>query len=119
MKKLIIVVVVPILLWGCEKENDRVGITYRLSNAHFDVEVRYRNETEELIEQTVEIEDEHDIWNYTFEADAGDILFFAGTYYDSASSARFQILMDGKVYKEQFSNNEPGQPVIVSGTVPF
>jgi hypothetical protein len=60
-----------------------------------------------------------DIWDFNYTDKRGEIVYISARYTDSTSSVNVKILIDGKVYKQGSSNNEPNKYVTVSGTIPY
>lgn len=119
MKKLIYIIVLGFLLIACEKDEQQVNVTYRLSNAIADTDLSYRNIDGQIINETVQFESLADIWSKPLEMKKGDIVYLSAIYYDSTSSVKVEILVDGKVYKEGSSSQKPETYVTVSGTIPY
>jgi len=119
MRKSIFAIFVLIMVFACEKENQTVQVLYKVSRAWSDTDITFRDGNENLITKTVEFQSGEDIWEYSFEGTKGDIVYISAIYSDSASSVKVQILLDGKIYKEGSSNNDPEKYVTVSGTIPY
>lgn len=119
MRKFILITAVVLLSIACDKENEQVKVDYRVSNAYSDIEVSYRIENEQLINEWYEFDSGEDVWTYSMYLEQGEIVYLSARYVDSTSSVKLQILIDGKIYKEGSSNNEPDKYLTVSGTIPF
>ena len=119
MKKFIYIFVLVFIVMACEKDEQQVNVTYRLSNAIADNDLSYRNIDGQIINETIPIESLQDVWSKPLEMKEGDIVYLSAIYYDSTSSVKVQILVDGKVYKEGSSNQKPETYVTVSGTIPY
>lgn len=119
MKKLFSIVFVYLLLTACETENEKMNVSYRVSNAYADTEISYRNSEAQIISEVVAFNSPQDTWSYDMALNRGEIVYLSAIYSDSTSSVKLQILMDGKVFKEASNNNEPGKYLILSGTIPF
>lgn len=119
MRKLIYLSVVLLMLSACEKDDENVMISYKVSNAYADTDISYRNIDAQIITETIEFESAEDIWNYSMELKRGDIVYLSAIYHDTTSSVKLQILVDGKVFKEGSNNNEPGKYLTVSGSIPY
>lgn len=104
---------------ACEKDEQKVTVTYKLSNAIADTDLSYRNVEAEILNETVQIESVQDVWTKSFEMNRGEIVYLSAFYHDSTSSVKIQILVDGKVYKEGSSNQEPEEYLTISGTIPY
>jgi len=119
MKKFIYISLVFLVLASCEKERKEVTIKYEISRAYSVTEVSYRNSDGELISETIEFQSVEDVWNFNYTDKRGEIVYISTRYSDSTSSVNVRILIDGKVYKQGSSNNEPNKYVTVSGTIPY
>ena len=119
MKKFIYIIVLVIFAMACEKDEQQVNVTYRLSNAIAETELSYRNIDGQIIAETVQIESLEDVWTKSQEMNKGDIVYLSAIYYDSTSSVKIQILIDGKVYKEGSNSNSPEEYLTISGTIPY
>jgi len=119
MKKLIYITVFVFLIVACEKEREEVSVQYRVSNALAETEISYQDESGAILKETVNFESGQDIWAKSIILKRGEIVYLSAKYADSASSVKAQILIDGKVYKEKSSNQQPDEYVIVSGTIPY
>jgi len=49
----------------------------------------------------------------------GDIVYLSGKYQDISSSLKLSIKIDGKIYKEQYSEGDTVNYLVVSGTIPY
>jgi hypothetical protein len=119
MKKFIFIFGLVIFAIACEKDDEQVDVTYRLSNAIADIDLSYRNVDGQIVTQTIEIRSLEDVWAKPLEMNKGDIVYLTAIYFDSTSSVKLQILMNGKVYKEASSNQKPEVYLTVSGTIPY
>ena len=119
MRKFIYISVVFLILSACGKEEEKVNVSYKVSNAFADTEVSYRNSSDQITTELIEFESGEDVWNYSMQLQRGEIVYLSAMYQDSLSSVKLQIIVDGKVYKQGSSNNEPEKYIIVSGTIPF
>ncbi len=119
MKKLIYISLVFIVLAACEKEREEVIVKYEISKAYSPIEVSYRNSDGNIIAEIVEFESVEDVWSYSYTDKRGEIVYISSRYTDSTSSVNVQILVDGKIYKQGSSNNEPNKYITVSGTIPY
>ena len=119
MKKFILISFVTLMWLGCERENDRIPVTYLASNAYSETEITYRNGDGQLVTEWMPFESVEDRWAIDMDLKPGDIVYISARYQDSLSSVKLRILIDGKVYKEGSSINEPGKYLVVSGTVPL
>lgn len=119
MRKLIYLGIVLVSLLSCTKENEKQTVKYRVSNATAATNIAYRNEESVIINQTVDFDSPEDIWTHSTEMNLGDIVYLSAVYYDSTSSVTVEVIVDGKIYKQRSSVNEPEKYVIASGTVPY
>lgn len=119
MKKLILVIFVYLLMTACETENEKINVTYRVSNAYAETEVSYRNSDAQIVSEVITFNSPQDIWTYDMSLRRGEIVYISAIYSDSTSSVKLEILMDGKLFKEGSNNNEPGKYLILSGSIPF
>jgi hypothetical protein len=119
MKKLIYISLIFITLLACEKDGQDINVKYEISNAYAPVEVNFLNEEGVMIAETIDFESIEDVWKYSFTDKRGEIVYISTRYADSTSSVTVRILVDGKVYKQGSSNNEPNKYIIVSGTIPY
>lgn len=118
MRNLIYIPIILVVIFACEKESTIIKVQYKVSKAYSETEITYRDVEKNLKTETVDFQSGQDVWQYSFEGEKGDIVYISTRYVDS-SSVKVQILMDGKIYKEGSSNNEPGIYVTVSGTIPY
>lgn len=119
MKKFIYIFVLVVFALACEKDEQKVNVTYRLSNAIADTDLSYRNVDGQIMNEMVQIESAEDVWMKSLEMERGDIVYLSAIYQDSASSVKIQILVDGKVYKEGSSDKSPEEYLTISGTIPY
>lgn len=119
MKKTVILSLFLLLLFSCEKEDESVQVIYKVSNAYSSTTINYRDVSGSIITESVNFASGQDIWQYNFETVRGEIIYLSAQYADSSSSVNLQILIDGKVFKEGSSNNEPEKFVTVSGSIPY
>jgi len=96
-----------------------VRITYYITDSDSGFDVKYRDANGELVNESVVTESDSDIWRYDFVGEKGDIVFISAIYYDSNSKLKVQLRMDGKVYKEAYSEYDTTNFIVVSGTVPY
>jgi len=118
-KKLIYLLFVIIIFPGCEKKSEQVAVKYLVNKAYSETEITYYDENKILHTTTVDFESSEDNWEYSFEGLKGNIVYVSSVYYDSTSSVDVKIFLDGKIYKQGSSNNEPDKYVTVSGTIPY
>ena len=119
MKKLFFVLFVSLTWSACESDRADVLVRYEVSKAFADTEVSYMNADGTLVKEWIAFESGEDVWNYSMSGAQGQIVYLSAMYQDSASSVRLRILIDGKIYKEGSSDNEPDKYLTVSGTVPY
>ena len=119
MKKLIYISLIFIVLVACEKERQEVKVKYEINNAYSPVDVTYKNSDGQIVTETIDFESIEDNWTYNFQDKRGEIVYLGASYTDSTSSVNVQITVDGKIYKQGSSNNEPYKYLILSGTIPY
>ncbi len=119
MKKFIYISLVFLFLVGCEKERQEVAVKYEVSDAYSQTEISYRNSEGEIINETIDFQSIEDVWNIDYKDKRGEIVYVSVRYSDSTSSVNVRILVDGKIYKQGSSINEPNKYVTVSGTIPY
>jgi len=119
MKKLIYISLIIVVLIACEKEQQEVKVKYEISNAYSPVDVTYIVSDGQMVYEQIEFESIQDVWTYNFTDKRGEIVYMGASYTDSTSSMNIQIVVDGKIYKQGSSNNEPYKYLIVSGTIPY
>lgn len=120
MKKILLLGVLGLIwLCGCEKPVDKVHVRYEVTDASAPVQITYRPETGPVVDVTHEFASAEDTWTVGFDAEPGDIVYLSGVYYDTTASVSLRILLDGKVFKQGSSNQEPQKFVTISGTVPY
>ncbi|MBC8486628.1 MAG: hypothetical protein H8D45_11375 [Bacteroidetes bacterium] len=119
MKNLIYIPIILLIIFACEKESTIVKVQYKVRKAYSETEITYRDVEKNLKTEMVDFQSGEDVWQYSFEGEKGDIVYISTRYVDSTSSVKVQVLLDGKIYKEGSSNNEPGIYVTISGTIPY
>ena len=119
MKKFIYLFFVLALSAGCETDREVVPVSYQVSNAYSPVTIKYRNSDGAIISETINFESPEDRWEFPFDNERGEIVYLSAKYSDSASSVKLIIIIDGKIYKQGSSINEPDKYVTVSGTIPY
>lgn len=119
MKRFIYLFLVLPMFYACDDNREEVLIKYQVSNAYSPVEIKFRNADGIVIGETVNFESAEDRWQYSCEADRGDIVYLSARYNDSTSSVKLMIIIDGKVYKQGSSVNEPDKYITISGTIPY
>jgi len=119
MKKLIYLPLIFVVLVSCEKERQEVKVKYEISNAYSQTEINYRNSEGNIIIETIDFESIEDVWNFSYSDNRGEIVYISTRYTDTTSSVNVRILVDGKIYKQGSSNNEPNKYITVSGTIPY
>lgn len=119
MKKIIALLLITTALASCEKESEEKRVTYLVSDATSEVSFSYTDHEGNLVNLKETFNSKEDIWQTSFEAKKGDIVYISAQYADSASSVALSILINGKVFKKATSNNDPGKFVTVSGTIPY
>jgi len=118
-KKLGYIPIVIFLLLGCEKESSQVQVKYLVNDGYSKTEITYLDENNNLNTKNIDFQSSEDDWEYSFSRKKGNIVFLSSVYHDTISSINIKILLDGKIYKQGFSNNEPDKYLTVSGTIPY
>jgi len=72
-----------------------------------------------VLAETIDFESVEDVWTYSYTDKRGEIVYISTRYTDSTSSVNVRILVDGKIYKQGSSINEPNKYITVSGTIPY
>lgn len=119
MKRLIYLFLVLLLIYSCEDNREKVMVKYQISNAYSPVETKYKNADGNIIGEIIIFESAEDNWQYSFEKERGEIVYLSARYNDSTSSVKLMIIIDGKVYKQGSSVNEPEKYITISGTIPY
>ncbi len=110
--------VVIMMLFSCEKQEDK-KVEYIATNAVSDFHLSYLMPSGELKSETITAGSMQDKWNYSFVAQQGDIVYISGKYKDINSGLKLIILIDGKVYKQAYTEGDTVNFVTVSGVVPI
>jgi len=105
------------LFFACEKSYEKKKITYQITRSISGFNVVYKNESNELIKDTIETNSADDIWSYNFDALPRDIVYVSASYKDTNSAVLVRILIDGKIYKQASTTKDTLSYVTVSGTV--
>jgi hypothetical protein len=119
MKKFIYLSLILSFFAACETDRESVQVKYQINNAYSPINVKYRNSEGLIINETINFESIEDIWQYPFEEKRGEIVYISARYSDSISSVKIMIIVDGKIYKQGSSINEPDKYVTVSGSIPY
>jgi hypothetical protein len=106
------------MLFSCEKQEDK-KVEYIATNAVSDFHLSYLMPSGELKSETITAGSMQDKWNYSFVAQQGDIVYISGKYKDINSGLKLIILIDGKVYKQAYTEGDTVNFVTVSGVVPI
>lgn len=114
----LILMIAGVSLISCEEDRDEYQVTYMVTDAVSEVAITWYDQNASLSE-SVAFESMEDEWKYSFTAQEGDLLYLSSRYQDSTGSVKNIILVDGKLYKEGSTSNDPGQYLIVSGTIPY
>jgi len=118
MKKLLIILIYSFILWGCT--GYRLSqVTYLATLSTNPVQIEYLNRNGNLVDTLFDARSEDDQWQVTFPAEDGEILFLSGKYHDIHASLKLMIKINGKVYKEAYTEADTNNFLIVSGTVPY
>ena len=119
MKGFLALVICFVLMTACEKENDSVQVEYRVVNGYSETGISWRGCNEIMHTTDYLFTGAADTWNQKIEVSPGQIVYLAGIYHDTASAVTLQIMIDGKLFRQKSSKNEPGKYLVVSGTVPY
>jgi len=122
MKRIFSVLLVFILVafYACEKQNDKVKITYRILNFENGFTVYYKNLSDTLMKKNVE--GAYTLatpWVFNFMAEPGNIVYISMIDTTLESYSKVQVLVNGKIYKEKSRTSDRFMPVVVSGVIPF
>ena len=112
-------IILFVLASSCQMENKDVSVIYRVSNATADTEISFRDENGNILSEDADFQSLEDKWHYALQLKQGEIVYLTALYHDSSSSVNVEILIDGKIYKQKSSVQEPEKYVIASGIVPF
>jgi hypothetical protein len=107
-----------LILASCEKDTE-CKVTYKITDSVSGFDVRYLNESSELITEKITTQSAQDVWNYSFTSEEGGIVFLSANYDDPGSAIKVQIYVDGKIYKQAASRNDTTSFITVSGTIPI
>jgi hypothetical protein len=118
MKK-ILILIIAIAFLSCEKNDEKVKVTYMVTNAETGFEVNYLKEGLTLTKEFIDVQSEEDVWTHSYEADRGDIVYLSAIYYDGASKLTARVILDQKVYRESSSNQDSTRYITLSGTIPY
>lgn len=119
MRNLIFLIIIIFAILSCNKDDSEVDVSYRISKSWSETIISYTNENGIVNTDTAFFDSGEDVWSYSFSGEKGEIVYISAIYTDSTSSVTVEILLDGKIYKSESSNNEPQKYVIVSGTIPY
>jgi len=117
-KHFIILFILSITLLACEKREEK-SVKYITTSATSAYDISYRNQSGDLIKETITPESKQDQWVYSYKAEQGDIVYISGNYKDITSGLKVMILVDGKVYKQGSTIGDTISFVTVSGVVPY
>jgi hypothetical protein len=107
-----------LLAVSCEKDTER-QVVYRITDSVSGFDVRYFDESGQMVSEKVTVQSAQDTWNYSFTAEDGGIVFVSANYKDAESAIKVQVLVDGKVYKQAASKNDTVSFITVSGVIPI
>lgn len=116
--KLIALLLMVFFVVSCT-DSKEVLITYQVSNSISVVNIEYYDNNEILQSTSFLFESNQDFWSLSMPFKEGDIVYLSAIYQDSLSSAKLQIFLDGKLFIEKSSNQDPEQYLILSGTIPY
>lgn len=119
MKKIIILAIISVFLYSCEKEKDMKRVKYLVTDSVSGFTVTYTNEDgEKQAPMSVAVGSEEDEWTMSFMAEQGQVVYLSVEDTVTNSFTRLQIYVDGKVYKQGVKDDKSPN-VVVSGVVPF
>ncbi len=118
MKKLIILLFIIYSSLACTPVTHN-SISYLATDATADTRLQYLNKDGDLVSVQFKPKAEDDIWQYSFIADDGDIVFLAGKYKDIHSALKLMIKVNGKIYKQGSTIADTNTFLVVSGTIPY
>lgn len=119
MKKLTPYLILVVLLFQACVKQQEVSVIYEASQAVSAFSVSYQNEYGLLVDTIINPQSNQDIWRYKMFLSKGDIVYLSGKYDDINSGLKLSIIIDGKVFKEQYSLGDTVNYLIVSGTIPY
>lgn len=117
-KYLILFVIISFLLASCNKSYPK-KVTYIATASVSAYNLQYLNDQNVLVKTTVESQSALDVWKYEFMAEEGDVIYLNGSYKDINSALKIQLLIDGKVYKQDATRGDTLRYLVVSGVVPY
>jgi len=115
---LYIMFLATLMLLGCTR-NTMIKVEYQASEITYPYTIKYLNGDGRLIQQTINPVSQEDIWTYSLLLNEGSIVYLSGIYKNSNASLRLTIKVDGKIYKEGYSQNDTLNYLVVSGVVPY
>ncbi len=119
MKKLTPYLILVVLLFQACVKQQEVSVIYEASQAVSAFSVSYQNEYGLLVDTIINPQSNQDIWRYKMFLSKGDIVYLSGKYDDINSGLKLSIIIDGKVFKEQYSLGDTVNYLIVSGTISY
>ncbi len=119
MKKLAPYLILFVLLFQACAKQQEVSVTYEASQAISAFSVSYQNEHGLLVDTIINPQSKEDVWRYMMFLSKGDIVYLSGKYDDVNSGLKLSIVIDGKVFKEQYSLGDTVNYLTVSGTIPY
>lgn len=117
-KHLIFLVLISFLLASCNKSYPK-KVTYMATASVSAYDLQYLNDQNVLVKTTVESQSAQEVWKYEFMAEEGDIVYINGSYKDINSALKIQLLIDGKIYKQDATQGDTLRYLVVSGVVPY
>ncbi len=117
-KTTFLVVILMVLSAACSKPYPK-KITYLATASVSAYNLQYLNKQNELAKTEVVPQSVQDVWTYEFTAEEGDIVYINGKYGDINSGLKIQVLIDGKVYKQESTVGDTINYIVVSGVVPY
>jgi hypothetical protein len=109
-----------IILTSCEKQSDKIMVTYRVVNYEDGFTVHYKYKSDTLIKKTINgAYTQSASWSYSFTGKPGEIVYISILDTIENSYSRIQILLDEKIYKEKSRTDDRFMPIVTSGIIPI
>ena len=118
MKNILIIISIFLTLASCESNKEK-SIEYEVAGSVSEYKLQYLDEEGNLVKTVINPESTSDIWRYKFIGEEGDIVYVSGKYEDINSALRISIKIDGKIYKEGYSEGDTVKYLTVSGVIPY
>lgn len=119
MKNIIIITVLLIAFTSSCSQQNQVKVTYETTSAISEYNLYHMTPEGELINSMVSPQSAQDVWQYSYLAEEGDIVYVSGKYEDINSALKIIIKVDGKIYKQASNQGDTLKFLTVSGVVPY